>query len=187
TGFSLGVNRSGVLSQLSGFTLTGSQTERCNTALYVAAAAGGFIAGNTFTGTVNVAGTAPPTYGINIHNASGLHFTGNLVSSQATSGGIYLGDPNLSGSNVSFDSCVATSWVMPVTTRAMFTYRNCNNPTAAILFRDLPGQPGYGAPPTPIEGMEFDITDGNTAIWGATAAGGGSQHVKVRYNGRAWT
>jgi hypothetical protein len=38
-----------------------------------------------------------------------------------------------------------------------------------------------------LEGEEFDITDCNTATWGATAAGGGSNHVLVRYNGTNWT
>jgi Pectate lyase superfamily protein len=187
TAIVLGKDRNGSLSQVSGFNVVGCQTERCNTALYLASCAGGLVAGNVFTGTVGVDGTAPTVYGIYIMGAQAVHFTGNVISSQATSGGVYLADPNLSGGNVTFDSCISTSWVMPTTNLAMVSFRNCNNPSAALRFRDLPGQPGYGAPPNSIEGMEFDITDGSTATWGATVSGGGSNHVKVRYNGSAWT
>ncbi len=38
-----------------------------------------------------------------------------------------------------------------------------------------------------VEGDERDIDNCNTAVWGATAAAGGSNHVKVRYNGTNWT
>jgi hypothetical protein len=38
-----------------------------------------------------------------------------------------------------------------------------------------------------LEGDEFDIGDSNTATWGAIGAGGGSNHVRVRYNGTNWT
>ena len=42
-------------------------------------------------------------------------------------------------------------------------------------------------PGPPLEGQEFDITDCNTSVWGATATGGGAVHAKVRYNGTNWT
>lgn len=48
-----------------------------------------------------------------------------------------------------------------------------------IAFASLPG--------SPLEGQEANITDCNTAVWGATAAAGGSTHAKVRYNGTNWT
>lgn len=38
-----------------------------------------------------------------------------------------------------------------------------------------------------LEGDEFDITNSNTATWGATVGGGGSNRVRVRYNGTNWT
>jgi hypothetical protein len=41
-------------------------------------------------------------------------------------------------------------------------------------------------PASPVEGMVCAITDSNTATWGATAAGGGANHVLVWYNGTAW-
>jgi hypothetical protein len=42
-------------------------------------------------------------------------------------------------------------------------------------------------PVAPFEGQECDVTDSNTATWGATVAAGGANHVKVRYNGTNWT
>jgi hypothetical protein len=39
-----------------------------------------------------------------------------------------------------------------------------------------------------LEGDEFDITDSTTATWGANVTtGGGSNRVRVRYNGTNWT
>jgi hypothetical protein len=32
-----------------------------------------------------------------------------------------------------------------------------------------------------------NVSDSNTATWGANAAGGGSNHVLVRWNGTNWT
>ena len=42
-------------------------------------------------------------------------------------------------------------------------------------------------PATPVAGMEVTITDSNTAVWGATVAGGGANNIKARYNGTNWT
>lgn len=36
-------------------------------------------------------------------------------------------------------------------------------------------------------GSEVNISDSNTATWGATIAGGGANNVKARYNGSNWT
>jgi hypothetical protein len=60
------------------------------------------------------------------------------------------------------------------------------NPMATLVFANLPNgttvqQPG------PMEGQEYDITDGqkeggSTALFDDAIQGGGSQHIKVRYN-----
>jgi hypothetical protein len=82
-------------------------------------------------------------------------------------------------------------WVFPPTNnRAWIEIRRCDNPIMPMAFNDLPGQPGsVGAVQFPgaVEGMEYDINDCNTAVWGAVAAGGGANRVKVRYNGTNWT
>ena len=41
--------------------------------------------------------------------------------------------------------------------------------------------------PNVFEGYCYNVSDSNTATWGAPAAAGGSHHVKVRYNGTSWT
>jgi hypothetical protein len=56
-------------------------------------------------------------------------------------------------------------------------------------FSDLPGQPGVPQP-GPLEGQEYDITDGQksgggAATWGDRVIGGSSGHYKVRYGGTA--
>lgn len=42
-------------------------------------------------------------------------------------------------------------------------------------------------PSSPAEGMLRGVSDSNTNTWGATVAGGGSNHVLVYYNGTNWT
>lgn len=42
-------------------------------------------------------------------------------------------------------------------------------------------------PASPTEGMLVGITDSNTAVWGATIAGGGANHVLAYYDGTNWT
>ena len=42
-------------------------------------------------------------------------------------------------------------------------------------------------PSSPIAGMQRYITDCNTVVWGANAAGGGTNKVMVWYNGTNWT
>jgi len=42
-------------------------------------------------------------------------------------------------------------------------------------------------PGSPATGTIYNVTDSNTAIWGATIAGGGANNVLGRYNGTNWT
>lgn len=51
----------------------------------------------------------------------------------------------------------------------------------------LRGRTFANLPASPVAGMEATVTDSNTATWGATIAGGGSNNVKARYNGTNWT
>ncbi len=48
-----------------------------------------------------------------------------------------------------------------------------------VAFASLPG--------TPVTGYVANISDSNTVTWGATAAGGSTNHVAVRWNGSNWT
>lgn len=46
----------------------------------------------------------------------------------------------------------------------------------------------FGAlPASPVTGAYAAVTDSNTVVWGATIAGGGSNHVLAFYNGTNWT
>lgn len=49
----------------------------------------------------------------------------------------------------------------------------------AVAFASLPA--------SPVEGMLVGVTDSNTATWGATIAGSGSNHVLAYFNGTVWT
>jgi hypothetical protein len=41
--------------------------------------------------------------------------------------------------------------------------------------------------PSASEGDCYNVSDANTATWGANPLGGGSNHAKVRWNGTKWT
>jgi hypothetical protein len=61
-----------------------------------------------------------------------------------------------------------------------------------MAFTSLPGQAGASGSILVVEGMEYDIVDGQksgtgTALFGDTVVGGGAQHIKVRWNGTNWT
>jgi hypothetical protein len=84
--------------------------------------------------------------------------------------------------------------------KAGFEYINCDQPTgstldtagniAGMIFADLPGQTNV-TKGSPVDGMEYDIRDGlatNCADGTCTTfgtnvtGGGGSLHLRVRYN-----
>lgn len=186
TAIMIGKDRSGTNSSLSGFIIAGLSTERNNTAIYLNTCSGGLITGATITGTVDVAGTGTPTNGIFINNATAVAISGVLVGCKASNAGIDISAVGGSG-QIAFEGvrsdlaggATGVNWKMPTTNHSSFCYTNCNNPSAAFTFVNLPG--------SPVEGMQFDVTDSNTATWGATAAAGGSNHVLVRYNGSNWT
>jgi hypothetical protein len=50
---------------------------------------------------------------------------------------------------------------------------------SAVAFANLPA--------TPVEGMLVPVTDSNTAVWGATVAAGGANHILAYYDGTNWT
>lgn len=62
-------------------------------------------------------------------------------------------------------------------------------PTSSMNYADLPGGASSSVQPGPFEGQEYDIVDSTVAASGnfaATTSGGGSNHVKVRYDGSNW-
>ena len=181
TGIIIGRDRTSSTSGLAGFSIAGNSFERNNTGIYVVACGGGIIAGNAITGTVDVSGAATPLFGMRFSYASGVEISGNTISCRASVAGIDIS--NVSGAAIDFSGNTVnplSGWKMPVANHAAFSFRNNNNqPAFTLTFAQLPANP--------VEGMEFDIIDSNTATWGATPAGGGSNHVRVRHNGTRWT
>jgi hypothetical protein len=55
------------------------------------------------------------------------------------------------------------------------------NPNAFMQYRAVTGV--YGGP---LEGMEFNIVDAQSASFAETVSGGGYNHYKIRYNGTNW-
>jgi hypothetical protein len=78
------------------------------------------------------------------------------------------------------------------TVKSLVSFVNCNNPPLNMHYADLPGQPGNQQDYGPYFGMQYDIVDGkksggSTALFGDTIIGGGSQAIRVYYNGTNWT
>jgi len=118
---------------------------------------------------------------------------------------------NFSGANnllmsVISNSSGSPSWAMPPnigqstvgsSQKAGTQYIMCNNPAGSTLdaagnaagmtYADLPGGTNISLG-GPVDGMEYDIIDDNSAgTFGATSSGGGTRHARVRYNGTNWT
>ena len=96
-------------------------------------------------------------------------------------------------------------WILPTVTKNLAgwkfigcsgtvpSYGNAANPFGAMKFGDLPGQfsdPSHLYQDGPLESQEYDIIDSPRAASGNFAAnvtvGGGTNHVKVRYDGTNW-
>jgi hypothetical protein len=97
----------------------------------------------------------------------------------------------------------APDWVMPTATepKTSLKFVNCSsiNPTGVVsglnnfnmLFTSLPQEAGAKGGYSRIEGQEYNIIDGaksggGTAAIGDATQGGGSQHIKVWFNGTDW-
>ncbi len=136
-----------------------------------------------------------PQFGMRLKSATGLMFGPNspVDLTNLEQVGIdlkYFGITTVSG--VVFNGTQGGTWRYPDKQGACYTFVNCDNPVFSMLFRDLPGEAGFDAPATAIEGMEFNITNaqksgGGTAAFGDIVQAGGSQRAKVRYNGTNWT
>jgi len=93
-------------------------------------------------------------------------------------------------------------WVMPTSSDAKtgIKFINCSGTTTsasglnnlAMTFTSLPGEAGSATNFSRVEGQEFNIVDGAKKTAGGTAAigdatqGGGTQHIKVWFNGTDW-
>ncbi len=178
-------------------------------------AAGSFVTGTRISNTsfsYLSTGTAVNTnanWSLQINNPISINSLAKLVTITACNTSTPVADLHGShyllsattAANITLIGCTGPAgtalWQMPpAVCKSAYQYINCDQPAGATLdnasvqsgmnFADLPGQTSVQQP-GPITGMQYDITNCNTAVWGATAAGGGSTLARVRYNGTNWT
>jgi hypothetical protein len=151
--------------------------------------------GSAISGKIRV----QPYLGLKVHSSTYVVFNGVDASANYSNAGIDLSDRNLNAWGLVFIGCNANhnqgaggqNWKMPpAPTNCAIEYIGCNNPRTILTFAQLPGQPGIST--GAYEGAEFNISDGRkggggAAVMGDKIQGGGSQHLKVRYNGSDWT
>jgi len=163
----------------------GTTIEACLTGIYAASgSSAGVISAVHIHGTTGTPSGALSNYGIRLGPfgaATYIAVVGVLLDGSYAVNGISIGDNNSGGNHLgglSFVSTLSPSWGMPsVACTAEFI--SCNNPAATFTFANLPS--------SPVEGMEYDITDCKANTFGAAAAGGGATHARIRYNGTNWT
>ena len=165
--------------------------------------------GSGGSGTVlNVVSYSGSTIGIGMQVTVGGVSKGKVIGNNVTDGTLTgtggTGTYRLDTSNLVTGSAITIhtgdDWVLPTATAAktgleFFNCTSANLPAGYTTglnslnrtFTSLPGQAGANSNFPAYYGMEYDITDSNTATWGATVAGGGSNKVRVRYNGTNWT
>jgi hypothetical protein len=125
----------------------------------------------------------PPT--INVWPPTGTgqadHLNNTLIGCNAGLGGFAL--PTTTARNLSAWRFISTG--SPFVASKPTTASIISNPVGKLTFAALPA--------SPIEGMEFDVSDSTLAAtaanFGATvgvAQSGGTNHVKVRWDGAAW-
>lgn len=190
------VNNYGVyVNGVTGFYLGGGTTFESNgNAVYVNSVTGGVIESLVINGVNGAApGSTNPQTGILILNATALMVQGVEISASCDIAGMDLyGNGNQSGTVVCLKNISSTSWKMPPgNAKSRYLYEGCDQPggsttdaasnVSGMSYANLPGQSTVIIT-TPIEGMTYDIIDCNTTTFRATAAGGGSNHCRVRYN-----
>lgn len=178
-GILLGKDSSGGSDQSTAAFIAGVSMEANQTGIHI------FNATNFEITSTSIGGGVSMSRGLYLQGASFGKITGLSVGSGISYSG---GAIDASGSNgaVAFETTNAapaagTAWVLP-SNPFNITATNSNNPTLASTFANLPA--------SPVEGMEYNITDGTDGLaWGATATNTGTHttHYKVRYNGSNWT
>lgn len=96
-------------------------------------------------------------------------------------------DTGATGTTVVANTGTTNQFVTGVSTSGVITTAqpNFSNLTGtAIVATEIAFSAKPGSPAT---GTMVNFSDSNTNTWGATVAGGGSNHVLARYNGTNWT
>lgn len=163
---------------LTSCLISGGSFESNNIGIYANALGSSHVCGLKIQGGTNApAGTSID--GIRLHGCSFTLFTGLSLAGGFTNSAIGIdNDWALTFIGCQTSNANGARWQFPAS-RGGIGCMQCDNPSLAFPYAMLPA--------VGLEGSEFDITDCSTATWGATAAGGGSNHVRVRYNGTRWT
>lgn len=192
TAYQFGLDSAGVNAGMTGFTLTSGSTEGNIVCVDMAGTCvGGFLGpmgmlGHPAAG-IGQSGSTPSQYGLIIRAdcAQGCTFYGMSSQSYFTVAAISIANATSRANNV-FVSTLATNptgpgviWELP-TNAYTAQFIQCNT-QPVWTFSQLPSGGNV------LEGDEYSISDSNTATWGATAAGSGSNHVAVRWNGSNYT
>jgi hypothetical protein len=168
----------------------GGSNEGPVTGFYLAGTCSGFYIATGILGhDSDNAGMAPGVatqYGIRIGaNVSAGIFSNCITQQWMETAGISIAAAT-SRANLLFLACnpqgargSGSNWVLPSNAYTA-EFQNCSiNPV--WTYSQLPTGSNV------FEGDEFAISDSNTTTWGATAAGSGSGHVLVRWNGTNYT
>lgn len=191
-GIEFGISPDGTSCNSSGVVISGCWFKNNATAISVAL---GSTSGQ-FTGlrieadeAVTVFG-ARPQYGINVaaDNKIGFSlFAGIIVTGQYDQYGIYLSADNSANKDnvwigvqsVNTSTHGGLAWHKPSSPSTMTgTFIGCNV-SPVITIAQLPSS-------NTLEGDCYSVSDSNSSTWGATAAGSGSTHAKVRWDGTNW-
>lgn len=189
TAYQLGLDSAGANAGMSGFSLNGSIEGNLTGIDMAGICTGGFIgpAGILGHATSGPNQNAHSQYGLRVRAdcAQGCVFHQLVPNSWFDVAGISIANATSRANNV-FSGCISiigggigVAWIAP-TNAYTAQFLQCN--TQPIwTFAQLPSGGNV------VEGDEFNISDSNTATWGATAAGSGSNHVLVRWNVANWT
>jgi len=179
-GLMLGMHPDGTTWALDSSLIAGSSLEANDTAIYCNA-----LTASEITSLSIIGSSGSPSrgslYGVYVPAGAASYDVFNAI---LAAGGFSNSAFSIGGgcNGVVFSACIGGNggrvWSMPGDSTVQFV--NCNNPSPAFPFGNLPT--------SAVEGMAYDITDSPTAIWGASVTvGGGTKHVRVRFNGTKWT
>lgn len=199
TAYLIGLDSAGSAAGASAFVINSGSTEACTTAVDLGGndVAPGICSGFLITTGANgrqkgesgyPLNTIDSQYGFRIRPGaapSGV-FRNCTTTGALHIGGIVIGAASSRASLV-FLACTGfqngdtgANWVLPSNAYTA-TFDNCNI-QPVWTFSQLPSGGNV------LEGDEFNISDGNSATWGANVtAGGSSNRVLVRWNGSNWT
>jgi hypothetical protein len=189
--FSMEANGNGGLIPLqSAAPAYGGSSAAALTSTYV----GYGSASNTLTGSSGLAfnsGNNALTVGgaINAGSAS-ISGGGSILLTNGSGSGVRLYPTNTNGQAQLVDQNASTGVTLDVGTAETLIVKNkAGNGSGALSAGSVRGTAVTfsNLPASPVEGMLVGVTDSNTATWGATIAGSGSNHVLAYYNGTNWT